>query len=337
MPEMRKNPITGEWVIIATERAQRPISSIFDDDMLHIGEAHDPNCVFCYGNEHATPAEVYCFRERPNSDNNSGWTLRIVTNKFSALNLDGNFAVDNNNLLKTTGYARGKAEVVIESPHHSLNTALFPEMQITLMLRSYKERYIELSKDKEIQYISIFKNNGSHAGATIAHPHSQIIATPVIPPVVLNELNGAKQYYQEHNRCVYCDMIEMELKDQSRIIYENDDFISFAPYASRTPFETWVAPKFHSSNYEQLTDSQLKSLTDIWKTVLFKIYKGLDNPPYNYYIHTSPTRENTQSYYHWHMELVPKMTMMAGFEMGTGMFINISIPEECAEYLRSVV
>jgi len=336
MPEMRKNPITGDWTIIATERARRPHKPTTEDGPLTTGEARDPNCFFCYGNEHTTPPEVLVYREKPDLPNSSGWSLRVVTNKFSALNLDKEFCEEQDNSLNVCCYARGTAEVVIESPHHSLNTALYPEQQIELLLRAYKERYITLAEEPSIKYVTMFKNNGSPAGASLSHPHSQIIATPVVPPVIQDEVEGAKKYYKENKSCVYCDMVKNEIKDGSRIIYENDEFISFMPYASRSPFETWVMPKFHNDSYYKLTDRQLKSLSEVWKKVLYKIYIGLDNPPYNYFIHTSPVQEKTDKFYHWHMELIPKMTIMAGFELGTGMYINIAVPEQSAEYLRAI-
>ncbi len=336
MPEMRKNPITGDWTIIATERARRPHMPTIDEKLFFSGNAHDPSCFFCDGNEHATPPEILVYRETPNAPNSSGWTLRVVANKFSALNLNEELCLEEGNPLKVCCYARGTAEVIIESPHHTLNTALYPLQQLELLLRAYKERYIELSKEPSIQYVAMFKNNGSQAGASIPHPHSQIIATPIIPSVIQNEIHGAGAYFKKNKRCIYCDMVESELKDTSRIIYENDEFISFAPYASRSPFETWIMPKFHSDSYHRLTDKQLKSLSEIWKAVLYKIYMGLNNPPYNYFIHTSPVRKNTKNFYHWHMELIPKMTIAAGFELGTGMYINIAIPEQSAEHLRDI-
>ncbi len=336
MPEMRRNPITGDWTIIATERAKRPHKQPMVNTGSSDGEDYSPDCFFCYGNEHTTPHEVLAYREKPGTPDSSGWTLRVVTNKFSALNLDDEFCIDNDNPLKTCCYAHGKAEVVIESPHHSLNTALFPQQQIELLLKAYKQRYITLAREASIRYVTMFKNNGTPAGASLSHPHSQIIATPVVPPVIQAEIDGAGEYYKKNKRCVYCDMVKNELDDKTRIIYENDEFLSFAPYASRSPFETWVMPKFHSDSYHKLTEGQLKSLAEVWKAVLYKIYKGLDNPPYNYFIHTSPTRESTDNFYHWHMELIPKMTIMAGFELGTGMYINIAIPEQSAEFLREI-
>lgn len=330
------NPITGEWTIIATERARRPHTPNQEEEPIHSGDAHDPDCFFCYGNEHTTPPEVLSYREKSGAPDSPGWTLRVVTNKYSALNMNGEFNIENNGL-QSSSYARGAAEVVIESPHHTLNTALFPEAQIGLLLKTYRERYLALCQDHDIKYIAMFKNNGSPAGASLSHPHSQIIATPIIPPVVEQELHGAKKYFNRNKRCIYCDMVESELKDKARIICENEEFVSFAPYASKSPFETWVMPKFHTCSYADLSDKQVKSLSQVWKAVLYKIYRGLENPPYNYFIHTSPTQGNHKKYYHWHMELIPKMTILAGFELGTGMYINIAIPEESAEYLRGII
>jgi len=336
MPEIRRDPVTKSWSIIATERAKRPESSlakhlISDDEIKH-----DPACFFCEGNEHATPPEVLAYRYENKSSDAPGWNLRVVPNKFAALNLNEDFHVNQANPLKVSGYARGAAEVIIESPYHTRNLALQSADHIAFVLKAYRDRYLSLSMEKSIKYISIFRNNGQQAGASIVHPHSQIIATPVIPASITNELYGANDYYESSGRCVYCDIIKTELKDRARIISENENFIAFAPFASRTPFETWIMPKSHSPRYQDLNDSQIHQLSEIWKAALYKIYAGLENPPYNYFIHTSPTQKKVDKYYHWHMELVPKLTVAAGFELGTGMYINIAIPEDCADYLRSI-
>ncbi|MDD3012934.1 MAG: galactose-1-phosphate uridylyltransferase [Candidatus Gastranaerophilales bacterium] len=336
MPELRRDPITKNWSIIATERAKRPESSLVKHLISGDEIKHDPACFFCEGNEHATPPEVLAYRDENASPDLPGWNLRVVPNKFAALNFDEDFLVNQDNPLKITGYARGAAEVLIESPHHTRNLALQSADHVACVLMAYRNRYLNLSQERSIKYISIFRNNGQQAGASLVHPHSQIMATPVVPINITNEMYGANDYYESTGRCVYCDIIKTELKDRSRIICENENFIAFAPYASRTPFETWVMPKFHSSRYQDLNDFQIHELSEIWKSTLYKIYTGLENPPYNYFIHTSPTQKNVNKYYHWHMELVPKLTIAAGFELGTGMYINIAIPEDCADYLRSI-
>lgn len=337
MPEMRRDPITKRWVIIATERAQRP--ELFpgkNEAKEEIGQEHNPNCFFCEGNEDATPGEVLVYRESGTKPNEKGWKLRVVPNKYAALNLDNEFQLDPGHMLQMKSYARGVAEVIIESPHHSKNPALFSQDQMSLLFRSYRDRYQALCEIEGIKYIIIFRNNGQLAGASIEHPHSQIMATSVIPLMVVDEIAGAKDYYESVGKCVFCDMVEKELTERTRLVYENKDFVAFEPYASKTPFETWIVPKEHQPRFELISDEKLDSLAEIQKAVLYKLYKGLDNPPYNYYLHTSPIKRPIDNYYHWHIEILPKTTMQAGFELGTGMYINISIPEECAKFLRSV-
>ncbi len=337
MPEMRKDPITNSWVIIATERARRPESELIEGNSLDEGIPHDPGCFFCSGNEYTTPPEVMAYRTEGSLPDKPGWSLRVVPNKYAALNMDGNFKPGNSNKgLKVSGYATGMAEVIIETDHHSKNIALFNNEETFVVLKSYRDRYLVLSQEDAIEYITIFRNNGKEAGATLIHPHSQVLAIPIVPTNVQNEINGGKEYYDKSLNCIYCDIIENELKEKKRIVYETDNFVAFAPYWSKTPFETWVAPKFHSARYEVLSNSQLEELAIVWKAVLHKIYVGLDNPPYNYYIHTAPVRESPDKYYHWHMELIPKLTMAAGFELATGMYINIAIPEDCADFLRDI-
>lgn len=336
MPEMRRDPITKNWVIIATERAKRPEKPTYAKDVQEKEVAHDQNCFFCTGNEHTTPPEVLAYRHYNSKPDAPGWNMRVVSNKFAALNLEQEFHIKQDNSLQINSYATGAAEVIIESPHHTKGLSQLRIDQIADVLRAYKDRYIALSQENSIKYILMFRNHGINAGTSISHPHSQIIATPVIPLKISEEFTGANDYFESTSRCVYCDMIKMETKERSRIIYENEYFISFAPYASKTPYETWIMPKFHSAKYQDLNEEQILYLSEVWKATLCKIYKGLDNPPYNYYIHTSPTQKNTDRYYHWHMELIPKLTIAAGFELGTGMYINIAIPEDCAEYLREI-
>ena len=335
MPEMRRNPITKSWSIIATERAKRSEKPLSIEERESIGIDYDHTCFFCVGNEHTTPPEVYSIRENSAPDS-AGWKLRVVPNKFAALNLENNFNMNLDNPLKISSWATGVAEVVIESTHHSRNIALFDKAQVRDVLMAYRERYRTLTGIHSNKYIQIFRNNGHEAGASLSHPHSQIIATPVIPIRILEEIDGAADYYDLTGRCVFCDLVRDELKDRSRIIYETQNFISFEPYASKTPYETWIMPKFHAPKFETLSDDLITELSEIWKAVLYKIYKGLKNPPYNYFIHTSPTQKNVDNYYHWHLEIIPKTTITAGFELGTGMYIDISVPEDCADFLREI-
>jgi len=333
MPQMRKNPLTGKWVILAPERAHRPESHL---PHYHPHVEHHSECHFCYGNEQITPSEVLVYGRKDDLPNTPGWELRVVLNKFPAVDMEKHFSVSCNNSMEFYSYAEGKSEVIIETPHHSKNMAHYSLKQLELVLNSYKERYIAISSEKHIKSVLIFKNQGKSAGASISHSHSQIIGLPVIPPLLEQEMLLSKKHYTEKNICIYCDMIALELKEKARIVFENDEFISFMPYAAKAPFETWILPKFHSDSFEKLTNSQITSLAEVWKVVLYKLHEGLDNAPYNYFIHTSPVHENTENYYHWHVEIIPRTTTPAGFELGTGIFINISTPEENAKILRGI-
>lgn len=335
MPELRQNPVTGQWVIIATERARRPQRSEEIKEAVHI-KHHDDKCFFCFGNEETTPPEIYSERINENDPDTPGWLIRVVNNKFAALNMKENFLIQNYDSLYKYSYATGTAEVVIETPHHSKTISKQSLEEITRVLRAYQLRYKALKKEPEIKYILLFRNCGALAGASLEHPHSQIIGVPVIPPDINTELSGAQSYYEKNGRCVFCDMIQQEIAEKLRIIYENELFIAFEPYASRYPFETQIFPKFHSSMYENLNNLQLESLAEVLKASLYKIDEGLDNPPYNYFIHTAPTQQNVEGFYHWHLEIIPKLTIAAGFELGTGMFINVTIPEQCADFLHQI-
>jgi len=322
MPEMRQDAVTKRWVVIATERAKRPERPDMHELEAELVE-HDEDCFFCWGNEDTTPPEVYAVRLDGSKPDTPGWLLRVIENKYAALSLRENFNIKSINSLNNYSHATGKAEVIIETYHHSRAPSKQSLLETKRVLSAYRERFKALSKDDQLKYILIFRNCGAMAGASLEHPHSQVIAIPVVPANVNEELTGSLEYFKSNNECVYCTIIEHEKEEGSRIIYENDLFISFAPYASRTPFETWIMPKKHS-------------LSELWRATFYKLDAGLNNPPYNCFIHTSPTQQNVDDYYHWHVEIIPKLTIAAGFELGAGMYINVTIPEECADFLRSI-
>ncbi|MGD9580724.1 MAG: galactose-1-phosphate uridylyltransferase [Vampirovibrionia bacterium] len=335
MPEMRQDAVTGHWVIIATERAKRPeIPKV--EKKSDNSPRHNKECFFCWGNENTTPPEVYSIRLDGSDPDTTGWLLRVVENKFAAVNLLQPFNIEQVSPLYSHSYAAGKAEVIIETHHHSKAQSQQSLIELKRVLKSYVDRYQALLEEPELKYILIFRNCGAIAGASLEHPHSQIIAIPIVPPDVAVEIEASEMYYKKNKSCIYCDILDEELNDKSRIIYENDHFVSLAPYASRTPFETMIIPKFHSARFETIDSRQLNSLSSMFKAVFYKLDAGLANPPYNYFIHTSPTQQNVDQHYHWHIEIIPKLTVAAGFELGTGMFINITIPEECAEFLRNI-
>lgn len=328
MPELRKDPIHGRWVIISTERGRRP-----SDFVLEERKSIGGFCPLCEGNEDRTPPEVFAFRDNGTPPNSPGWTLRVVPNKFPALRIEGELNREGEGIYdKMNGI--GAHEVVIETPnHHEILTTL-PLKAVENVLRAYRERIIDLRRDQRLRYILVFKNYGVAAGASLEHSHSQIIALPIIPRRVGEEIEGSKNYFQYKDRCVFCDIIRQELRKRSRVINENKSFLSIAPFASRFPFETWILPKTHHPSFEYMESSQYELAAQILSDTLQRIYQVLDDPPYNYIIHTSSFPEVDRDHYHWHFEIIPKLTKVAGFEWGTGFYINPTPPEEAAEYMR---
>jgi UDPglucose--hexose-1-phosphate uridylyltransferase len=333
VPELRKDPIVGRWVIISTDRAKRPTDFIREQVKMKGGF-----CPFCFGNESKTPPEVLAYRPNPNGGppqqrNASGWTLRVVPNKFPALGIEGNLGRQAEGMFdKMNGI--GAHEVVIETPEHNQTLANLPIKRVEEVLWAFRDRVLDLKQDKRFKYILIFKNYGEAAGASLEHTHSQLIALPILPKQVIEELEGAKNYFKFKERCIFCDMIRQEMDATTRVVSENQDFVTMAPYAPRFPFETWILPKRHESAFENGISHIYENLARALKTVLMKMDRVLDNPAYNLVIHTSPVQDTTNDYYHWHLEIMPKLTKMAGFEWGTGFYINPTPPEESAKFLR---
>ena len=330
MPELRKDPVIKRWVIIATERAKRP-----HDFARQKEEVKSGFCPFDYGNEHVTPPEIFAFRPPDTEPNTPGWWVRVVPNKFPALdpNLEPErYGVGMFDAMRGFGYH----EVIVETPDHFATLATMDYKQVEEVIWAYKLRFNQLMKDERIRYVLIFKNHGKDAGASLQHPHSQLIALPIIPKRVEEELQGAKEYFEYKERCVFCDIIREEQRDRERIVEENEHFISIEPFASRFPFETWILPKRHCSNFGNITEEEVKSFARILKNVLYRIYVALDNPPYNFMLHTAPTTGEGKAHYHWHLEIVPRLTRVAGFEWGSGFYINPTPPENAAKFLREV-
>jgi len=332
VPELRKDPIVGRWVIISTDRAKRPTDFIREQMKMKGGF-----CPFCYGNESKTPPEILAYRPHPNGGPNSkdspGWTVRVVPNKFPALGIEGNLNRRAEGMFDRMN-GIGAHEVIIETPDHAASLATMPAKRIEDTLWAFRDRILDLKQDKRFKYILIFKNHGEAAGASLEHPHSQLIALPILPKQVVEELEGAKQYYVYKERCVFCDIIRQETDSGLRVIGENDQFVTLAPYAPRFPFETWILPKRHESAFENSSSAMFEDLARALKSLLAKAYNVLDNPAYNLVIHTSPVQDPFNEHYHWHIEFMPKLTKTAGFEWGTGFYINPTPPEEAAKFLR---
>jgi UDPglucose--hexose-1-phosphate uridylyltransferase len=328
MPELRKDPIHGRWVIISTERSRRP-SDFAPEERRPIGGF----CPLCEGNEDRTPPEIVAFRDNGTSPNTPGWTLRVVPNKFPALRIEGELSREGEGIYdKMNGI--GAHEVVIETPRHEETLATLPLNGVKNVLLAYRERIIDLRRDPRLRYVLVFKNHGVSAGASLEHSHSQIIALPIVPRRVVEEIEGAKTYFNYKDRCVFCDIIRQELQRRHRVITENKSFLSVAPFASRFPFETWILPKTHHPSFEGMEFSQYEQAAQILSDTLQRLSHVLTDPPYNYVIHTSSFPEADAEHYHWHIEIMPKLTKVAGFEWGTGFYINPTPPEEAADYMR---
>jgi UDPglucose--hexose-1-phosphate uridylyltransferase len=332
LPELRKDPITGRWVIIATERAKRPTDFVRDRVEIR-GSGF---CPFCYGNESKTPPEIIAYRTDGSTRNSPGWTLRVVPNKFPALGIEGSLSRQGEGLYdKMSGI--GAHEVIIETPDHQKTLAMISPRQIEDVLWAYRDRIIDLKKDRRFKYIMIFKNHGEAAGASLEHTHSQLIALPVVPKRVREETDGAREYFNFKERCIFCDIIRQETESGIRVIADTPAFIAVAPFAPRFPFEIWIIPRVHQSAFEDSQKQEFEQLAVMLKDMLMRLDKVLDYPAYNYIIHTSPIPESPNEHYHWHLEIMPKLTKIAGFEWGTGFHINPTPPEESAKFLREAV
>ncbi|MER3415444.1 MAG: galactose-1-phosphate uridylyltransferase [Gemmataceae bacterium] len=328
MPELRKDPVVGRWVIIATDRAKRPILS-----RLEAQPISGSFCPFCEGNEDKTPHEILAYRERNTRPDGPGWRVRVVPNKFPALQVEGDLNKRGEGIYdKMNGV--GAHEVIIECPHHEISIANLSEDNIREIFWVYRDRLVDLKKDPRLVYGMLFKNVGAAAGASLEHSHSQLIVTPIVPINVWEEMTGSLEFYNYRGRCIYCDMIHQELATEKRIVLDMPNFVAFAPFASRFPFETWILPKQHNSHFENIQKIEVEELATVLKTILLKIETALDKPPYNYIIHTAPFDTQMLPHYHWHMEIIPRLTRVAGFEWGTGFYINPIPPEQAAEFLR---
>ncbi|HBE44607.1 MAG TPA: galactose-1-phosphate uridylyltransferase [Deltaproteobacteria bacterium] len=330
MPELRKDPIINRWVIISSERGKRPVFLTEEAPVQKTGM-----CPLCEGNENMTPSEVYAIRRDASPPNSPNWILRVVPNKFPALRIEGNPNKEGIGLYDRMN-GIGAHEVIIETPHHGETLSKMDAPSIQNVFVAYRERVLDLTRDKRFRYVMVFKNHGSTAGASLDHSHSQLIALPILPKMVVEEINGGREYYRYKDRCIFCDIIAQEREDNVRIVYENERFIALSPYASRFPFEIWILPKEHKPYFasEDSKEDHYFYVAEALSTVLKKYDKLLNTPPYNFMIHTAPFGNGDIPHYHWHMEIIPRLTKMAGFEWGTGFYINPTPPEEATTYLQ---
>ena len=322
MNELRRDPITGRWIIVYLDKVPKP--SDFKSES-HI--KNKDHCPFCWGNETATPPEIVAHRlyGAPNTPN---WSVRVVPNKFPALRIEGELDREGIGMFdKMNGV--GAHEVIVDTPDHFKDMADLTYAQTEEVIWAYLARSIDLRRDKRFKYILIFKNYGKSAGASLEHPHSQLIALPVVPKRVHEEIEGASKYYEYKERCVFCDIIRGEQEEKNRIIYDGKDFLAYCPYVSRFPYEIWILPKKHQSDFANLNRDCVPCFARALRDSLARIKGFLSDPSYNFIIHTSPINGHEREDYHWHVEIMPKLSKVAGFEWGSGFYIN-PVPSEIA-------
>ncbi len=341
MSELRKDPIVDRWVIIAAERGRRPT-----DYETTAPTPGGPGCPLCEGNERMTPPEIWALRPGGSAANGPGWQLRVVPNKYPALRVEGSTERRGLGMFDMmTGV--GAHEIIIESPDHDWRMGDGPPEAIQPILMAWQLRLSDLYRDDRLRYCVLFRNTGAEAGATISHPHSQIMAIPVVPGRVKSKLKAARDYYARKERCIFCDVLAQELAMGERIVMENDHFVAFAPFASRFPFELAIYPRRHAQDFTEMDEPSRTALAEVLHHSLAQLRPALGRPAYNFVLNIAPNptpRPGKPDYwstleldYHWHIEILPRVTTVAGFEWGTGFYINPVAPEDAARFLRETV
>lgn len=329
MPELRQNRFNKEWVIIATERAKRPEELSVKRPPKHLPH-YSEKCPFCPGNEHMAPPEVMRI-----NDGGPDWQIRVVPNKFAALSRDGEPERKISRSQRTMN-GIGIHDVIVEGRDHAATTGLMNDEQVANIIRCYRTRYLEVASDPRITHVTIFKNHGEAAGTSLEHPHSQLIATPVISHQVRDRIYEALRHYDEYGECIFCAVLDEELHAKSRLVAVTDHFVALEPFASPTPFATHIFPRRHMASFGDISDLEMEDLGRVLRTVLAKLYYGLQDPDFNYTIRSAPAENRGVMYYHWYLSVIPRLTRVAGFELGSGMFINTVLPEVAAGFLRNI-
>ena len=325
---MRFNPITLDWVIMAPDRASKP------DDFLHGKRGrprrpvHRDDCPFCAGNEHLVAAEI-C---RASAADGS-WMVRVVPNKFSAFIATDDLQRNSHGIFRSMA-AAGAHEVVIEHPRHDLSLVDMPPPHLAAILRLYRERYEALRRDKHVESIVIFKNDGERAGTSLEHSHSQITAAPMVSSQVYMRLQEARRFHEFNGACLYCEVLREELEAGERIIEMSHSFVAFMPYASLSPYHFWIFPRQHASSFDTIKDDDIIDLAGVLSRQLRRLAAAAGNPDYNFTIRSAPVGESSSCCFHWYLSVVPRMSHLAGFELGSGSYINSMNPEHCADLMR---
>jgi len=334
MSELRKDPITERWVIVGTS----PVASV-----SYPGATRPPergSCPFCPGNEGKTPSEILAYRQEGSRANGPGWSVRVFANQFPILRIEEDLNPRGVGMFDMMN-GMGANEVFVETPEHGQGLADLSDGQIEKVLRAYRDRILDLQRDRRLRYVLVFKNYGWEAGAFLAHPHSQLIALPIIPKAVMEELRGTKRYFRMKERCVFCDMIRQEMEQDIRVVAQTQHFFSYTPFASRFPFETCLLPKRHDCYFTNISKEEMIDLARLLKTILATLSHTLGDPPYNFLLHTAPNSisdgeevRSIEEHFHWHLEIMPRLIRVAGLGWGSGLYLNPTPPEEAAARLR---
>ncbi|MBI4839094.1 MAG: galactose-1-phosphate uridylyltransferase [Nitrospirae bacterium] len=338
MHELRKDPVLNRWIIAA----KTPPATLTDFVTKEKEEPDDPqSCLLCAGREAGTPPEITAVREKGSKPNSSGWLTRVIPNFKPMLQIEGELNSEGMGMYdKINGV--GANELIIETPEHIMNNRELDVRHVTRTLLMYKERILDLENDKRLRYILISKSYGKAAGALYSHPHSQLTASPIIPQRIKEELDSAKAYYKMKERCIFCDILREEEKTGERIVLESRDFIAFCPFASAFPFEIWIVPRKHECSFQETEGKEIEDLGLAIFTLLNKLAKLLNDPPYNLALHNAPNRVPRREHwhtlgddFHWHIEIVPRLSTPA-FEWSSGFYLLNIPPEAGAKYLREV-
>ncbi|MFN3201704.1 MAG: DUF4921 family protein [Bradymonadia bacterium] len=339
MPELRRDPITRRWTIIATERAWRPRDFVHDPRGTAEVDTRRPS-PFAPGNEHLTPEEIYALRPDGSAPNTPGWQVRVIPNKYPVLAVEGGLDPQPEGLYDRMN-GLGAHEVIIESPDPAFKLHRLPSEHLVSALRVYRDRMADLRGDFRLKYSCLFRNQGAAAGASVAHGHAQLVALPVVPPEVQLRLDGSKSWFEVRGRNVFDDLIRQEVSQGDRLVYDNGTFVVVTPYASMHPFDMWVIPRAPQSHFDCTDEGHLSGLADALQQALGRLEVGLGDPAWNLMLHTTPYAlrgpgDQALPWYRWHVVIQPKLTQVAGFERGTGTYINPVAPESAAQFLRGV-
>jgi UDPglucose--hexose-1-phosphate uridylyltransferase len=340
MSELRYCPIKNSWAIIAPERRLRPLEFLVPSPSRSAASPElDP---FAPGNEDLTTPEIFSLPAL-SSASGSRWQVRVFANRFPALRVEGEVTREGVGLNDCVSGV-GAHEVIVECPEPNREMADLSVDELVQVLVAWRARIVDLRRDTRLRYVLIFKNRGTEAGASIEHAHSQLIATPIIPSLVAQELKSAREHFRRKERCLFCDLIQQEVELGARVALSTDSHIALAPYASALPFETWILPRRHTHDFARADDGDLRGTAIVLVDLLRRLRGLLQDPPYNLVLHTAPSPHPRPGHpddwstiehdYHWHLELVPRISRRAGFEWGSGYTINPTAPEEAARYLR---